>query len=274
MFGERYPDPVRVLSVGQDVSAMLDDPDNPDWAETSVEFCGGTHLSNTSEAETFVILEEVGIAKGVRRIVAVTRGLAHVAREKAKAFEEQLDKADTIDDITLDGTVRRLGAELDVSAFSVKAKNKCRVRLAGLVQKAKAMKKKIVEQRVGQAVDSGKAKAEELEQSGESKLVFRADFGCDAKSAAKILAEVSKACPHLVSLMLFTADEEADRYLCCGLIPNSKAAKKDANKWVQAALDASSRGGKGGGKGDRAQGISQGVDTIDKAMEAATNHAS
>ena len=38
---------------------MLDDPDNPDWAETSVEFCGGTHLSNTSEAETFVILEEV-----------------------------------------------------------------------------------------------------------------------------------------------------------------------------------------------------------------------
>lgn len=36
-----------------------------------------------------------------------------------------------------------------------------------------------------------------------------------------------------VSLMLFTADEETDRYLCCGLIPKSKAAKKDANKWVQ-----------------------------------------
>lgn len=38
---------------------------------------------------------------------------------------------------------------------------------------------------------------------------------------------------------------------------------------LQSALDASSRGGKGGGKGDRAQGISQGVDTIDKAMEVA-----
>lgn len=35
------------------------------------------------------------------------------------------------------------------------------------------------------------------------------------------------------SLMLFTADENTDRYLCCGLIPNSKAAKKDTNKWVQ-----------------------------------------
>lgn len=33
-------------------------------------------------------------------------------------------------------------------------------------------------------------------------LVFRADFGCDAKSAAKILAEVSKACPHLVSAFM------------------------------------------------------------------------
>lgn len=33
--------------------------------------------------------------------------------------------------------------------------------------------------------------------------------------------------------MLFTADEEADRYLCCGLIPNSKATRRDANKWVQ-----------------------------------------
>lgn len=40
---------------------------------------------------------------------------------------------------------------------------------------------------------------------------------------------------------------------------------------LQAALDSSGKGGKGGGKGDRAQGISQGVDTIDKAMEIARN---
>lgn len=41
--------------------------------------------------------------------------------------------------------------------------------------------------------------------------------------------------------------------------------------YLQAALDASGKGGKGGGKGDRAQGISQGVDTIDTAMEVARN---
>ncbi|CAM9105783.1 unnamed protein product [Ectocarpus sp. 13 AM-2016] len=267
VFGERYPDPVRVLSIGQDVPAMLEDPENSAWSDVSVEFCGGTHLSNTQEAETFVILEEAGIAKGVRRIVAVTRGLALAAVERAKAFEQQLDVADGIEDISLDTTVRRLGAELDGAVISVKTKNKLRARLATLVQKAKALKKKVMEERVGQAVTVGKAEAEKTKEAGGTQLVFRADFGCDAKSAVKILAEVSKACPELTSMMLFTADEEADRYLCCGLIPNSKAAKKDTNKWVQSALDASGRGGKGGGKGDRAQGISQGVDTIDKAME-------
>lgn len=41
----------------------------------------------------------------------------------------------------------------------------------------------------------------------------------------------------------------------------------------KAALDASGKGGKGGGKGDRAQGISQGVETIDKAMEVARDPA-
>lgn len=39
--------------------------------------------------------------------------------------------------------------------------------------------------------------------------------------------------------------------------------------WLQAVLDASGMGGKGGGKGDRAQGISQGVHTLEKAMVAA-----
>lgn len=33
--------------------------------------------------------------------------------------------------------------------------------------------------------------------------------------------------------MLFSADEEADRWLCCALIPNSKKAGKDSSKWVQ-----------------------------------------
>eukprot|EP00959_Pyramimonas_sp_CCMP1952_P475388 9504159-Pyramimonas_sp.AAC.1 len=63
VFGEVYPDPVRVVSVGADVDALLADPSNPAWANQSTEFCGGTHVARTGEAGAFVLLAEEGIAK-------------------------------------------------------------------------------------------------------------------------------------------------------------------------------------------------------------------
>ena len=42
VFGEAYPDPVRVVSLEYDVDEMAKDLENPKWRKTSVEFCGGT----------------------------------------------------------------------------------------------------------------------------------------------------------------------------------------------------------------------------------------
>ncbi len=42
VFGESYPDPVRVVALEYDVDEIAKDLENPKWRKTSVEFCGGT----------------------------------------------------------------------------------------------------------------------------------------------------------------------------------------------------------------------------------------
>ncbi|MCR9271432.1 MAG: alanine--tRNA ligase [Hyphomonadaceae bacterium] len=79
LFGEKYGDEVRVLSMGADLK-------HADKAY-SVELCGGTHVERTGDIGTFVILSESGVSAGVRRIevatgaeaIAFLRGRAQVA---------------------------------------------------------------------------------------------------------------------------------------------------------------------------------------------------
>jgi alanyl-tRNA synthetase len=65
LFGEKYGDIVRVVSIGADDQSELS-------TAISIEFCGGTHLSRTGQAGYLKIVAEEGVAKGVRRISAVT----------------------------------------------------------------------------------------------------------------------------------------------------------------------------------------------------------
>ncbi|EWC45240.1 alanine--tRNA ligase [Drechslerella stenobrocha 248] len=94
VFGEKYPDPVRVVSIGIDVEEILRDPKNKDWQKLSIEFCGGTHVERTNVINDLVITEETGIGKGIRRIVAVTDKEAAKVREFDKEFEKRINQVD------------------------------------------------------------------------------------------------------------------------------------------------------------------------------------
>jgi alanyl-tRNA synthetase len=65
VFGDKYPDPVRVLMIGPENAAQASVGD-------SVEFCGGTHLRRTGQAGLFKVVGQEAVGKGVRRLTAVT----------------------------------------------------------------------------------------------------------------------------------------------------------------------------------------------------------
>lgn len=79
LFGEKYPDPVRMVSIG----------------DFSKELCGGIHLGNSSEIESFEIIAEENVASGTRRIVALTGQRAKenqaMISEMAEAAAKQLE---------------------------------------------------------------------------------------------------------------------------------------------------------------------------------------
>lgn len=70
MFGESYPDPVRVVTIGISYDEIK--RNSKAGYEYSIELCGGTHVLYVKHIDKFAILSEGSISKGIRRIVAVT----------------------------------------------------------------------------------------------------------------------------------------------------------------------------------------------------------
>src|SRR5207302_1994707 len=83
VFGEKYPDPVRVVMIGAERPEQV-------TRELSTEFCGGTHLGRSSQAGLFKIVSQEPVAKGVRRVTAVTGKRAVETLQHLSAVVEDL----------------------------------------------------------------------------------------------------------------------------------------------------------------------------------------
>jgi len=262
VFGEKYPDPVRVVAVTPSpVPEILSNPQDAMWNEYSVEFCGGTHLTNTKEAQAIVVLSEEGIAKGVRRIVFVTQEDAKKAIAAADEFEAKLKAAESLEGEELDKNCKILKDELTKLTISTVRKSAFNDIITTFTKKVMAFKK----QKLAGMADEIKTKAIEAGEACEgTKVVFRFDFGIDGKLAKTITQAFGKKIKDK-ALMLISAEEDSDRFLVMTFA--SKGVDVDCKAWVTAATEGT--GGKGGGKKDGAQFTVPGVSKIDGVIEKA-----
>ena len=226
LFGEKYGDEVRVVSMG----------------DYSIELCGGTHLTNTSQIGMFKILSEGGVAAGVRRIEAITgRAVYNYLKEKEEIISNVCSNLKTKED------------SLSQKVTSLIEENK------SLSKELHDMKTKMSLQAVDSVLDS------KLDVNGVN-LVTTKFEGMDMNtlkevadnlrdklvSGVVVLANITDDKLNLVA----TATKDAvDKGVHCGNIVKSIA---------QIA------GGKGGGRPNMAQAGAPDVSKVDEAL----NHAS
>ncbi|KZC13585.1 PREDICTED: alanine--tRNA ligase, cytoplasmic [Dufourea novaeangliae] len=277
MFEETYPDPVRVVSIGVPVEDLENDPLGPYAVQTSVEFCGGTHLHCTDHIGDFVIASEEAIAKGIRRIVALTGPEATKALKKAKVLQTQLDQLQmtvAIDKNCVNSKehVKRI-VELtdDISRVTIPSWRKDKMR-----KMLKDLKKTLDDkERVAKAAIANTV-VETIQQ------IIQQNIGCpvlvevcqaysNTKALDSALKKIKAVSPE-TSALLVSVDPDAKKIFALSATSKSGVNKGlKANEWIQEI--APLMGGKGGGKPESAQASGTNVSCLNKLIHTAKNFA-
>ncbi|XP_058501312.1 alanine--tRNA ligase, cytoplasmic [Solea solea] len=275
VFDETYPDPVRVVSIGIPVQDLLDDPNSAAGSLTSIEFCGGTHLQNSGHAAPFVIVSEEAIAKGIRRIVAVTGAEAQKAQRKADALNQSLSalaervKQQTAPNKDVQKEIADMTESIGTAVISQWQKDEMRESLKGL-------KKTMDDLDRGYKADIQKRVLEKTKEVIEGSpnqplLVMEMETGASAKALNESLKLLKSSSPQTAA-MLFTVDPEAGKITCLCQVPQDVANRGlKASEWVQELcplLD-----GKGGGKDMSAQATGRNTQCLTEALQMANEFA-
>ena len=224
LFGEKYGDEVRVVSMG----------------DYSIELCGGTHLTNTSQIGMFKILSEGGVAAGVRRIEAITgRAVYNYLKEKEEIISNVCSNLKTKED------------SLSQKVTSLIEENK------SLSKELHDMKTKMSLQAVDSVLDS------KLDVNGVN-LVTTKFEGMDMNTLKEVADNLRDKLVSGVVVLANTTDDKLNLV--------ATATKDAVDKGVHCGNIVKSiaqiAGGKGGGRPNMAQAGAPDVSKVDEALNA------
>ncbi|KAI9136611.1 tRNA synthetases class II (A)-domain-containing protein [Paraphysoderma sedebokerense] len=270
VFGEVYPDPVRVVSIGVPVEQLVNEPSKNEWFKYSVELCGGTHVAQTADIKLFCILEETAIAKGIRRIVAVTGEEALQAQKVAMTFQEKVHQLESMGMKELDDALKVTQKELEILSLPLLSKHHFRVTLDNFKKKVTEYQK---EQKARAATLIRDTITSYFETNPDAKFyVGKFDVGGDMK-AVQAGIDVVKSLKKAGLLVTVDSEKGKVMFQCAvdKVCTHSLTSNLKAIDWASSISE--KLGGKKGGKDESAQGAGVNVNNVDEALELAKEFA-
>ena len=229
LFGEKYGEVVRVVDMGEGYS---------------VEFCGGTHLSNTAKVGVFHISNEFSVASGVRRIEATTGKLSlDVMNQNQKMLFE--------------------------AAAVLKAKpGELREKAKAMMTEAKKLHQEIEKFKAEASVGEARQFLMSAKTVGELKVLTASRENVDAATLRQMGDFLKDKEPNVVAVLASTSDEKISFLAVCGKNAIAKGIKAgDLVKNVCTIC-----GGKGGGKPDSAMGGGKDMLKLDDALASVDDY--
>ncbi|MHC4294397.1 MAG: DHHA1 domain-containing protein, partial [Planctomycetota bacterium] len=234
VFGEKYPDPVRVLVIGCEKSLAEASE------RTSAEFCGGTHLQRTSQVGLFKIVSEESIAKGIRRITALSG-------PEAVRYVQGLDQV-----------VRQSTAALRVPPDQLSE------RIVSMIKEIKQLRK-----RGGDAAPAASEFTPDVEVATPDGPVLIGKVGTGDPAVMRNLCDQLRQ-KGAAAAMIGSVTEDKVTLIAMVSEKLVKAKKLKAGEWVKTA--AALVGGSGGGKPTLAQAGGKLPDKLPEALKAAEKY--
>ncbi|MCC5878697.1 MAG: alanine--tRNA ligase [Idiomarina sp.] len=223
LFGEKYDDQVRVVQMG----------------EYSLELCGGTHVRRTGDIGTFRILQESGIASGVRRIEATTG---------ASAVRYTLTQQHTLQQL----------AELAKAD-----QNSLVTRIEQLIDKQRAQDKQLADLQQQLSQQAGASLIDQVSEINGVKTIIAELHGTEAKALRGMVDDLKN---QLNEGIVVLAAVDGEKVALIVGVTKSLTAKVKAGELVN--YIASQVGGKGGGRPDMAQAGGTQPENVKSALDS------